>query len=86
MVLDLRWSEEGGGNGGFIQEVLGFNRVALQQAMDVVQVARAAGLWVPERSFSFRASCADSAGQAWDCGCHESLDSLLIELPWGWRM
>lgn len=46
-VLDLGWNDTARNKGGFIQEVTGWKPSALQSTMDVVQVARAAGLYVP---------------------------------------
>lgn len=47
-VLDRGWNETAADKGGFIQEVTGWKPSPLQPAMDVVQIGRAAGLYVPK--------------------------------------
>ncbi|MGC4927242.1 hypothetical protein [Streptomyces sp. DT117] len=47
-VLDLGWSTERADKGGFIQEVTGWKPSPLQPFMDVQQVARAAGVYLPQ--------------------------------------
>ncbi|MFD7608907.1 hypothetical protein ACFXMT_53235 [Streptomyces mirabilis] len=44
------WNAAAGDNGGFVQEATGWKPSALHPTMNVVQVARAAGLGVPEVS------------------------------------
>jgi hypothetical protein len=46
-VLDRGWNETASDKGGFIQEVTGWKPSPLQPTMDVVQIGRAAGLYVP---------------------------------------
>src|SRR5882757_7794067 len=59
---------------------------ALAEAADLGVGGVVAALPSLERSFSFRTSCADSAGQTWDCSCPGSLDSLPAGMLWGSRM
>lgn len=47
-VLDCGWNATVGDSGGFIQEVTGWKPSPLQPTMDVVQLGRAAGLYVPD--------------------------------------
>jgi hypothetical protein len=47
-VLDRGWNEMAAHKGGFIQEVTGWKPSPLQPTMDVVQIGRAAGLYVPD--------------------------------------
>ncbi|MFF9206344.1 hypothetical protein ACF1AE_32015 [Streptomyces sp. NPDC014986] len=47
-VLDRGWSATASDKGGFIQEVTGWKPSPLQPTMDVVQIGRAAGLYVPD--------------------------------------
>lgn len=49
-VVDRAWNATARDQGGFVQEATGWKPSALQPTMNVVQVARAAGLWVPEVS------------------------------------
>ncbi len=46
-VLDRGWNATTADKGGFIQEVTGWKPAPLQPTMDVVQISRAAGLYVP---------------------------------------
>lgn len=46
-VLDRGWNETCAHKGGFIQEATGWKPSPLQPTMDVVQIGRAAGLYVP---------------------------------------
>jgi hypothetical protein len=46
-VLDRGWNATAGDKGGFIQEVTGWKPAPLQHTLDVVQIGRAAGLYVP---------------------------------------
>jgi hypothetical protein len=46
-VLDQGWNETARHKGGFIQEATGWKPSALQPTMDVVRIAKAAGLYVP---------------------------------------
>ncbi|MFF1444148.1 hypothetical protein [Streptomyces sp. NPDC058295] len=46
-VLDRGWNETAAHKGGFIQEVTGWKPAPLQTTMDVVQVGKAAGVYVP---------------------------------------
>jgi hypothetical protein len=46
-VLDLGWNSKRADKGGFIQEATGWKPSPLQPTMDVVQIGRAAGLYVP---------------------------------------
>jgi hypothetical protein len=47
-VLDRGWNATASDKGGFIQEVTGWKPSPLQPTMDVVQIGRAAGLYVPD--------------------------------------
>jgi hypothetical protein len=47
-VLDLGWNKERADKGGFIQEATGWKPSPLQHTMDVIQIGRAAGLYVPD--------------------------------------
>nr|WP_240449425.1 hypothetical protein [Streptomyces harenosi] len=47
-VLDRGWNATTADTGGFIQEVTGWKPSPLQPAMDVIQLGRAAGLYVPD--------------------------------------
>lgn len=47
-VLDRGWNDSAPDKGGFIQEVTGWKPAPLQPTMDVVQIGRAAGLYVPD--------------------------------------
>lgn len=47
-VVERGWNSERADKGGFIQEVTGWKPSPLQPTMDVVQIGRAAGLYVPE--------------------------------------
>ncbi|MEU2800242.1 hypothetical protein [Streptomyces sp. NPDC007117] len=47
-VRDLGWNEEQVDEGGFIQEATGWKPSPLQPFMDVQQVARAAGVYLPQ--------------------------------------
>lgn len=47
-VLDRGWNETVGDKGGFIQEATGWKPSPLQPTMDVLQIGRAAGLYVPD--------------------------------------
>ncbi|MFJ9250352.1 hypothetical protein [Streptomyces sp. NPDC101776] len=49
-VLDQGWNETARHRAGFIQEATGWKPSALQQTMDVVQIAKVAGLYVPTLS------------------------------------
>lgn len=46
-VVDRAWNTAAGDKGGFVQEVTGWKPSALQPTMNVVEIGRAAGLWVP---------------------------------------
>ncbi|MEU3299772.1 hypothetical protein ABZ729_08115 [Streptomyces sp. NPDC006678] len=46
-VVDRGWNASRGDKGGFIQEVTGWKPSALQPTLDVLQLGRAAGLYVP---------------------------------------
>ncbi|MFF7415646.1 hypothetical protein [Streptomyces lydicus] len=46
-VMDRGWNETAAQKGGFIQEATGWKPSPLQPTMDVVQIGRAAGLYVP---------------------------------------
>ncbi|MFF1320643.1 hypothetical protein ACFVZZ_14595 [Streptomyces chartreusis] len=46
-VLDRAWNETGADRGGFIQEATGWKPSPLQAIMNVIDVARAAGVWAP---------------------------------------
>ncbi|MET8571872.1 hypothetical protein [Streptomyces sp. NPDC004783] len=47
-VLDRGWNATAADKGGFIQEVTGWKPSPLQPTVDVVQIGRAAGLYVPD--------------------------------------
>lgn len=47
-VLDRGWNATTADKGGFVQEVTGWKPSPLQPTMDVVQIGRAAGLYVPD--------------------------------------
>lgn len=47
-VLDRGWNATTADKGGFIQEATGWKPSPLQPTMDVVQIGRAAGLYVPD--------------------------------------
>ncbi|MFI5808351.1 hypothetical protein [Streptomyces sp. NPDC051561] len=47
-VLDLGWNSTDGNKGGFIQEATGWKPSPLQPTMNVVQIGRAAGIYVPD--------------------------------------
>lgn len=47
-VLDRGWNATAADKGGFIQEATGWKPSPLQPTMDVVQIGRAAGLYVPD--------------------------------------
>ncbi|GGY10671.1 hypothetical protein GCM10010358_73970 [Streptomyces minutiscleroticus] len=47
-VLDRGWNAATADKGGFIQEATGWKPAPLQPTMDVVQIGRAAGLYVPD--------------------------------------
>lgn len=46
-VLDRAWNETAGDKGGFIQELTGWKPSPLQPTVNVLQLGRAAGLYVP---------------------------------------
>ncbi|MFJ6686671.1 hypothetical protein [Streptomyces werraensis] len=47
-VADRAWNNTAGDKGGFVQEATGWKPSALQPTMNVVEIGRAAGLWVPD--------------------------------------
>ncbi|MFI8365303.1 hypothetical protein ACIGD1_34765 [Streptomyces sp. NPDC085612] len=47
-VVDRGWNASVGDRGGFIQEATGWKPSPLQPTMNVIEIGRAAGLWVPE--------------------------------------
>ncbi|MQS05680.1 hypothetical protein FNX48_000345 [Streptomyces sp. IF17] len=47
-VVDRSWNAKASQKGGFVQEASGWKPSALQPTMNVVEIARAAGLWVPD--------------------------------------
>lgn len=47
-VVDRAWNTTAGDAGGFVQEATGWKPSALQPTMNVVEIGRAAGLWVPD--------------------------------------
>ena len=47
-VIDRAWNSTAGHKSGFIQEATGWKPSPLQPTMNVVEIGRAAGLWVPD--------------------------------------